>query len=103
VPNERGKAILKKNPNAILDDSELMSVSTTNKKPVTRFYNTKDKADDAENYAIMLINPETGENFSGLNEARSYFNRKSRTIDFPKQKSKKNTQGTVQGKKDENL
>jgi len=79
------------------------NVTATSKKPVTRFYNTKDNADDSENYAIMLINPETGENFSGLNQARDYFNRKAKSIDFPKQKQKNNTQGAVQGKKDENL
>jgi len=49
------------------------------------------------------VDPETGENFSGLNQARDYFNRKAQTIDFPKQKKQSNTQGTVQGKKDENL
>jgi len=111
VPNEAGRKKLRTiNPatkklytDADLFKEDFETVTSTNKKPVTRFYNTKDNADDSENYAIMLINPETGENFSGLNQARDYFNRKAQTIDFPKQKKQSNTQGTVQGKKDENL
>lgn len=99
VPNEAGRKKLRTiNPatkklytDADLFKEDFETVTSTNKKPVTRFYNTKDNADDAENYAIMLINPETGENFSGLNEARRYFNSKAKTIDFPNQQNQKNS------------
>jgi hypothetical protein len=56
------------------------NVTTTNKKPKTKVYKTDTNADDAENFSVMLINPETGENFSGLNEAKTYFQNKAKGL-----------------------
>jgi hypothetical protein len=56
------------------------TVTTASKRPTTKAYDTSDNADDAENFAIMLKNPDTGEYFSGLNEANTYFKQKSKGL-----------------------
>jgi len=75
VPNAKGKAALAKDPKHELayDEIEEVTVTSKNKKPKTVVYDTKDKADDAENFAIILKNPKTGEYFSGLEEANEFF------------------------------
>ncbi|MBP9793949.1 MAG: hypothetical protein KBC56_08125 [Flavobacterium sp.] len=75
VPNAKGKAELAKNPEHKLayDEIEEVTITSKNKKPKTVVYDTKDKADDAENFAIILKNPKTGEYFSGLEEANNFF------------------------------
>lgn len=61
------------------DDYE--TVTTSSKRPTTKAYDTEGgNADDAENFAIMLINPDTGEYFQGLKEAKSYFDKKASGI-----------------------
>lgn len=84
------EAFNKKNAQAIKDkkveekviyDEDYETVTTTSKRPTTIAYDTAGgNAEDAENFAIMLKNPETGEYFSGINEARYYFNKKASSI-----------------------
>jgi hypothetical protein len=57
------------------------TVTTASKRPTTKAYDTgAGNADDAENFAVMLKNPDTGEYFSGLNEARRFFRERARGI-----------------------
>jgi len=65
----------------VVYDDDYETVTTASKRPTVKAYDTgSGNANDAENFAIMLINPETGEYFSGLNEARQYFNGKASAI-----------------------
>jgi len=61
------------------DDYE--TVTTSSKRPTVKAYDTESgNADDAETFAIMLKNPKTGKYFGGLNEAKSYFDKKASVI-----------------------
>jgi hypothetical protein len=105
VPNKSGKAKLntinpatkKKFTEDDLLAENFESVTSTNKKPTTKVYKTDNNADDAENFSIMLINPETGKNFSGLKEATVYFQKKADGLQnlkngsTPKAKTKQGT------------
>ena len=60
---------------------EIEEVTTTNKKPTVVAYDTSSgDTSNAENFAIMLINPDTGEYFSGYNEAKRFFDKEAGKI-----------------------
>lgn len=89
----------KKNAKAIKDkkleekviyDDDYETVTTASKRPSVKAYDTgSGDANDAENFAVMLINPKTGEYFSGLNEAIEYFGEKAGKIGTGKKKNSK--------------
>ena len=76
----------KKNPTkAVPEDfyqfGDVEEVSVATKKPTRQAYDTgTGDAAVAEEFAVMLKNPDTGEYFSGLNEARRFFRERARGI-----------------------
>lgn len=75
----------KKESDYIYKFGDAENVSAKNAKPKIVVYDTGRNADDAEGLAIMLKNPTTGENFSGLNEAVEFFKDKANGITNGKQ------------------
>ncbi len=87
---QRKEDFNKKNAKAIKDkkveeqliyDEDYETVTVTSKKPTQKAYDSATgRANEIENFAIMLPNPETGENFRGFSDAQRFFNKKASAI-----------------------
>lgn len=80
--NEKLKKAGKKELPLDFDDYE--EISTANKAPTVIVFDTNTDADDAENFAIMLENPNNARKFKGLNQANRFFDARAGAITSPK-------------------
>ena len=94
VPNQKGKDKLNKiNPTTKkqytveeLSYDEIEDVTTSNKKPTFKAYDSSERANDTDSFSILLMNPETGEYFKGTNDAKKYFAKKGEKLSTGKSK-----------------